>query len=107
MKKGKIYEDIACKYLESIGYKVIHRNYHCAFGEIDIIALDGERLVFIEVKGSSISNPAERINKKKVDRLKLCMEKFLSQHFYEEIAFEVIVITKNSVEHIRDIFLDF
>ncbi len=105
MKKGKEYEDIACKYLESIGYKVIHRNYHCLFGEIDIIALDGDRLVFVEVKGSKTSNPVERVDKKKIDRLKLCMEVFLGSSSYENVSFEVVLVLKDSIEHIRDIFL--
>lgn len=105
MKRGKKYEDIACKYLESIGYKIAYRNYHCRFGEIDIIALDNDRVVFVEVKGSKISNPVERIDRRKVDKLKLCMEIFLSDNNYENVSFEVVIVTKDRVEHIKDIFL--
>ncbi len=47
---GKEGEDIATKYLESIGYNVIERNFECRQGEIDIIALDKDEIVFIEVK---------------------------------------------------------
>ncbi len=49
-EKGKKGEDIACRYLENKGYKVIGRNYRKARGEIDIIAKYCHFLVFIEVK---------------------------------------------------------
>jgi len=47
---GRECEKIACSYLKSKGYKIIKRNYLCELGEIDIIADDGKRLVFVEVK---------------------------------------------------------
>ncbi|MFC2083484.1 YraN family protein [Bacteroidota bacterium] len=43
-------EEIACKYLQEKGYRIIERNYRFGHGEIDIIAKDKEILVFIEVK---------------------------------------------------------
>lgn len=43
-------EDIAVSYLKKEGYKIVERNYRASRGEIDIIAHDGERLAFIEVK---------------------------------------------------------
>lgn len=47
---GKEGEDIATKYLKDIGYNVIERNFECRQGEIDIIALDKDEIVFVEVK---------------------------------------------------------
>lgn len=47
---GKHGENIASKYLEELGYKIIERNFRIKGGEIDIIAQDKEYLVFIEVK---------------------------------------------------------
>lgn len=43
-------EDLACKYLQKLGYKILERNYRIRGGEIDIIAKDKEYLVFVEVK---------------------------------------------------------
>ena len=48
--KGKAGEDLACKYLEACGYRIIERNYQYGHGEIDIVAMDGNELVFVEVK---------------------------------------------------------
>ena len=50
---GKVGEELAAKYLRKRKYKIIKRNYRCPYGEIDIIALDGKSLVFIEVKTRS------------------------------------------------------
>jgi putative endonuclease len=49
-KKGKTGEDTACKYLLKEGYSIKGRNYRKRTGEIDIIALQKDTLVFVEVK---------------------------------------------------------
>lgn len=49
-KTGKHGEDIAAASLEAKGWKILERNWRRKEGEIDIIALDGEALVFVEVK---------------------------------------------------------
>ncbi len=43
-------EDLACHYLQKQGYKILERNYRIRGGEVDIIALDGQYMVFVEVK---------------------------------------------------------
>ncbi len=50
VKIGKYGEDLACAYLKTKGYKIIERNFRIRGGEIDIIALDGKTLVYVEVK---------------------------------------------------------
>lgn len=52
---GLLGEQIASKYLENLGYKIIAKNFQCKLGEIDIVALDSSTsseqvLVFVEVK---------------------------------------------------------
>lgn len=69
---GSRSEDLAVKFLEQYGYKIIQRNFRCKSGEIDIIAKDKGTLVFIEVKSrSSIrkSHPYEAINTVKQKRI--------------------------------------
>ncbi len=50
LDEGNRGEEIAAKYLADRGYKIIGRNFRIRGGEIDIIALDGDVLAFIEVK---------------------------------------------------------
>lgn len=57
---GKLGEDIATRYLERRGYKIIERNYRKKWGELDIIAMAPNKvLVFIEVK--TVSGPTPQI----------------------------------------------
>ena len=48
--KGNWGEDRACEYLTKCAYRIVRRNFHTRFGEIDIIAKDGDTVVFVEVK---------------------------------------------------------
>ncbi len=47
---GKWGEEEAARYLEGKGMEIVERNYSCPRGEIDLVARQGERLVFVEVK---------------------------------------------------------
>ena len=47
---GKYGEDLACHFLQKQGYKILERNFRIRGGEIDIVALDGKSLVYVEVK---------------------------------------------------------
>lgn len=49
-RTGKKGEELAAAYLAGTGYRILERNYRCLFGEIDIVAREGETLVFAEVK---------------------------------------------------------
>ncbi|NPV03703.1 MAG: YraN family protein [Syntrophaceae bacterium] len=48
--RGDRGEDRAAAFLEAQGYRILERNYRCPLGEVDLIARDGETLVFVEVK---------------------------------------------------------
>jgi putative endonuclease len=56
---GKFGERAACIYLSTKGYEVLERNWHCRYGEIDIVARKNNRLVFVEVKMRSQSDVME------------------------------------------------
>ncbi len=57
---GAVGEDIACKFLEQKGYKVVEMNYRKPWGEIDVIATKGNVVHFIEVKAVSRSLDVSR-----------------------------------------------
>ena len=67
-KIGADYEKTAGKYLEKKGYKILEYNFRYRQGEIDIVAMDGEYLVFCEVKyrkDLKCGHPAEAVDRRK------------------------------------------
>lgn len=55
---GATGEKIAARYLRRNGYRILLRNYRCPAGEIDLIAAEGDTLVFVEVKTRSADEAA-------------------------------------------------
>ncbi len=82
-KFGDIGEDIACEHLASIGFEIIDRNYFYGHGEIDIIARDGDQLVFVEVKtrkSLEYGQPEDAITKGKIRQIRKIAEAYLYEH---------------------------
>lgn len=70
--QGKRGEVVACQFLTSKGYKIIAKNFRTRFGEIDIVAIDGHFLVFVEVKArvsQEFGLPEEAITPRKIRHL--------------------------------------
>ena len=86
-KKGDLGEDIACKYLEKLGYSVIERNYWKPWGEIDIVAEKANLLSFVEVKSVSRESsndisrepirPEDNMHPSKLKRLHRAIQTYL------------------------------
>lgn len=109
---GKLGEDLACRYLQNEGYKIIERNFEARQGEIDIIALDKKELVFIEVKTRTNTNygkPVEAVDYKKQKHLIKTVEYYLYSRKLENefVRIDVIEIylynNKYRVNHIKQI----
>lgn len=107
---GQNGENIAENYLKSIGYFILNRNYRCKQGEIDIIAKDGEEIVFVEVKTRSsiiYGNPAEAVDIHKQKHIRKAAEVYVyfNQLYDCYIRFDVIEIYCNkgkfTVHHIK------
>lgn len=79
-KLGELGEKAARGYIERTGFTVLDTNFHCPFGEIDIIALEGDSLVFLEVKtrsSNALGSPEESITPGKSRRLIAAAETYL------------------------------
>jgi len=74
-------EELACRELEQRGYTILDRNWRCAQGEVDIVALDGATYAFVEVKTrkSRLESPLQAIRTAKVTRLARLAELYLAQ----------------------------
>ena len=80
---GKTGEDLACAELERRGYAIIARRYRRRGGEIDIIAQDGETIVFVEVKareGHAFGEAAEAVTLFKRRRLTQLAVDYMARH---------------------------
>lgn len=69
---GRKYEVIACNYLKSKGYQILEQNYTCPIGEIDIICMDKDLIVFVEVKyrtSAKFGRPIEAITPHKLRKI--------------------------------------
>jgi putative endonuclease len=75
-------ENVAARFLRDQGYKIIIRNFRCVVGEVDIIARDGQTLVFVEVKTRAYDDPTpeEQINAIKRHQLTKAARFYLSRY---------------------------
>lgn len=79
---GKVGEQAAEKYLKGLGYKILERNFRTRWGELDIIAKEGDCLVFAEVKtrhNDSFGRPEEAVTRAKQKHLIKAAQIYLSQ----------------------------
>ena len=77
---GKNAENYAAEYLKSLGYEITERNWSCRLGEIDIIARDGDELVFAEIrcrKKTSAITPADTVSYSKQIRIRNAIEQYI------------------------------
>ncbi len=109
---GREGEASALDFVRKRGYRILERNYRTPFGEIDLIAQDGDVIVFIEVKtraDESFGRPFEAVHTKKREKIRKTALWFLKK-FKEEVParFDVLSISveqgAKQIEHIRDAF---
>jgi putative endonuclease len=96
--KGDLAEQIACDHLQESGYRIVERNFHCKLGEIDIIARDGEELVFVEVRSkhsSATIDPVFSVNRSKQKRIAKAAQVYLDRHYQTPpyCRFDVVIVT--------------
>jgi len=94
---GRTGENRAVNFLEQKGFSIIKTNYRTPEGEIDIVAQDGNTLVFVEVKtrrSLSYGSPEEAVDTLKQKQLKKIAEKFISHYqlFDRDCRFDVVAL---------------
>ena len=107
-------ESLARKHLKKKGYRILACNYACPIGELDLIALDGKMLVFVEVK--TLRNdrgiqPADSVHPAKQAKIRKTARFYLSAKRAEDVParFDVVAITlpdagPPKIEHLTDAF---
>lgn len=105
-------ESAAARHLKKQGMRVLRRGFRTARGEIDLIARDGDTLVFVEVKTRRRGEPAEAVTTEKQRRLTLAALEFLKRHnlLEQRSRFDVVAIlwpddnAVPTIEHYRNAF---
>jgi putative endonuclease len=80
---GESAEDLVCCALRRRGYEILARRYRTRYGEIDLVARDGETIVFVEVRargGDRYGTPAESVTPLKQRRIAAMAVDYLARH---------------------------
>jgi putative endonuclease len=106
---GKTGEDLACRELERRGYAILARRWRQRVGEIDIIARDGQTLVFVEVKardGREFGAPAEAVSIVKRRRLVQLAIMYLTRNRLADCRcrFDVVSVDVGAAAPIVEVF---
>ncbi len=89
-------EDLAARFLESRGLKVIARNWRSRFGELDLVLRDGDTIVMVEVRmrsSSAFGGAAASIDEKKKPRLLAAAREYLARGPDRPCRFDVVLLT--------------
>lgn len=110
---GAAGESLAAKFLQEQGYRILHRNYRWARGELDIVAEHGQLLVFVEVKtarSGRMGAPESWVTPEKQRQIGRVARRYLQEFAIEDrdCRFDVIAITMTAddyhLEHIENAF---
>ena len=113
---GSLGEDYAATWLAAQGWRILERNWHCRYGELDIVAVDDEgRIVFVEVKtrrATRFGTPQEAVTQAKQKNLRRAAVQWLlvpdHRAGHRGVCFDVITVVirggQASVQHIKEAF---
>jgi putative endonuclease len=103
---GRLGEQAAADYLAALGWRLLGRNWHGTRGELDLIAQDGDTVVFVEVKArrsAALDDAFARVDKRKQEALAHTAEEYLEAAGLTEAAWRVDVIGVRFSDGTREI----
>ena len=110
---GKWGEDLAASYLERLGYTILERDWKSGHRDLDIIAREGDIVVFVEVKtrhNRDFTDPEMAVDYQKIRHLQQAANHYIKfRHIDNDIRFDIITVVGTmdetpSIEHIKDAF---
>lgn len=108
--RGSAAEEAAARFLAQQGLELLHRNYRCRFGEIDLILRDGRTLVFVEVRyrgSKSFGGAAESITAAKREKLLRAARHYMAeQQRFPACRFDAVLLdgSNDNVEWVKNAF---
>jgi putative endonuclease len=110
---GRLGEQLAAEYLQQAGLRILDRNWRCAEGELDIVAVERRVLVACEVKtrsGLGFGSPLEAISRRKQARLRRLAISWIRAHgvLFDEVRVDVLGLVRDraghfTIEHVRGV----
>ena len=104
---GREAEALAAQFLLDLGYTMITRNYKARRGEIDLVAMDGDVLVFVEVKFRQTPgySPEESIGEQKLKALDRAIGEYIAEMDLKdpESRLDLIAIDRQGLRHFKNI----
>jgi putative endonuclease len=94
-QRGQNAEALAARFLGERGFTILTTNWHCRYGELDIIAQEGETIVFVEVRARSTGGTSAAfasIGPRKQARLAAAVQLYLAEHHLEDAAWRIDAI---------------
>ena len=110
---GRLGEESARREIERLGYTCVVQNYRCPLGELDLIARDGDTLVFIEIKtrkGRSLGYAKEAVNRRKRRQLSRVALAYMKENGCSDAKsrFDVVAVSflgrREEIEVVRNAF---
>lgn len=92
---GQWGENVAAIHLEASGLALVERNWRCRGGEIDLVARDGETIVFVEVKtrrGREFGAPEEALTAHKARKLLQLGEIYMAEHELDDVNWRIDLV---------------
>jgi putative endonuclease len=113
LRIGRAAEDLVAGRLAAAGWELLERNARTRFGELDIVAIDGRALVFVEVKagrrGSAFGpeRPVLAVRRRKQLQVRRLATAWMAERrgtpFYEEIRFDAVGVTYDRADRLVDV----
>lgn len=110
---GRAAEDLVAARLAAASWEIVERNARTRYGELDIVALDGDTLVFVEVKASRESasfgpeRPVLAVDRRKQLRVRRLATAWMGERrqapFYEEIRFDAVGVSFDRAGRVTDV----
>jgi putative endonuclease len=108
---GQEWEQRAAEYLQQKGYRIVENNFRVRQAEIDIVAMDGDTIVFVEVKHRTTGqygNPLEAVTAAKQRQISRAALSYIYKHKISldntQIRFDVIGILGKEITHVINAF---
>ena len=109
LERGAAAEREAAQLLASAGYEIVERNFRCKAGELDIVARDGDVLVFVEVRSRSDGDHGDAVEM--IRRGKQCRVVRVARYYlataapvFDRCRFDIVAITGGEAILLKDAF---